>query len=139
VADLQRVDGLIQAVHALVQGGDLLQAHLGLEQVRPVFQDLFKRNGFSMLAVALVDFHDAMELILDAANAKDAAKTLALYPAISAKLQPVESEAPDAEIQAIRKNLDGLQALAQQGQVEQLPAQAQALKSSFIKVYLQRG
>jgi hypothetical protein len=58
-----------------------------------MFQDIFKRNGFSMLAVALVDFHDAMELILDAANAKDAEKVKQLHPMLSDKFKPVELEA----------------------------------------------
>ena len=73
-ADLVQVKGMMQAVEEGVKTGDLQQAHLDLEKVRPVFQQLFKRNGFSMLAVALVDFHDSMELILDSANAKNAEK-----------------------------------------------------------------
>jgi Protein of unknown function (DUF2892) len=130
-ADLQNVAGMVKGVNELVRSGDLHQAHLDLEKVRPVFQELFKRNGFSMLSVALVDFHDAMELMLDAGNAKDAAKTAALYAPISEKLQAVEAEAQDAEIQAIRKNLDAMRDTAQQGQADKLPAQAEA--------YLQRG
>jgi hypothetical protein len=137
--DLERVVGIIASVADGVHQGDLAQAHVALEQVRPVFQDIFKRNNFSMLAIALVDFHDAMELILDAANAKEAAKVVALYPEISAKLNVVEAEANDAEIQTIRQNLDGLLSLAQKGTADELPAQAGTLKSSFVKVYLTRG
>jgi len=139
VVDLASVEQMFKGVNALVRTGDLHQAHLDLEKVRPVFQDIFKRNGFSMLSVALVDFHDAMELVLDAANAKDPAKVAALYPAVSEKLQAVEAEANDAEIQTIRKNLDAVQASAKGGQADALPAQGEALKSSFVKVYLKRG
>ena len=92
-----------------------------------------------MLAVALVDFHDEMELMLDAANAKDSAKLVALYPQVSEKLKAVEAETNDAEIQTIRKNLDDLLGLAKAAQTDQLPAKGDALKSSFVKVYLQRG
>jgi len=138
-ADLARVAMMITGVADGVHTGDLPEAHVALEQVRPVFQNIFKRNGFSMLAVALVDFHDAMEQILTAANAKDTAKVAALYPDISAKLNAVEAEANDAEIQAIRQNLDGLLSLAESGAVNELPAQAGELKSSFVKVYLTRG
>ena len=137
--DLVQVAGMISGVNDLVRTGDLHQAHLALEKVRPVFQDIFKRNGFSMLAVALVDFHDEMELMLDAANAKDSAKLVALYPQVSEKLKAVETETNDAEIQAIRKNLDDLLGLAKAAQTDQLPAKGDALKSSFVKVYLQRG
>lgn len=137
--DLAQVAGMIVGVNDLVRTGDLHQAHLALEKVRPVFQDIFKRNGFSMVAVALVDFHDAMELILDAANAKDPQKLAALYPEVSDKLKVVEAETNDVEIQAIRKNLDDLLGLAKTAQADALPAKGDALKSSFVKVYLQRG
>lgn len=138
-ADLANVDQMLKGVNDLVRTGDLHQAHLDLEKVRPVFQEIFKRNGFSMLAVALVDFHDAMELVLDAANAKDADKVIALYPQVSEKLQAIEVEAKDEEIQAIRKNLDAVLAGAKDGKKDALPAQAEQLKSSFVKVYLKRG
>lgn len=139
VGDLARVDGILSGVNQAVRSGDLQQAHLALEGVRPMFQDIFKRNGFSMLAVTLVDFHDAMELMLAAGNAKDATQLQALYPQVDAKMKAVEAEAGDAEIQAIRQNLDGLLKAAQDGQPETLPQRAEALKSSFVKVYLQRG
>jgi hypothetical protein len=138
-ADLSSVAAMLKGVNEGVRSGDLHQAHLDLEKVRPVFQELFKRNGFSMLSVSLVDFHDAMELMLDAAHAKDTAKISALYPQVSDKLKAVEAEAQDVEIIAIRTALDELLALAQDGKQDLLGAQAERLKSSFIKVYLQRG
>jgi hypothetical protein len=55
-ADLERVAVMIAGVTEGVHQGDLSQAHVALEHVRPVFQDIFKRNNFSMLAVALVGF-----------------------------------------------------------------------------------
>ena len=141
-ADLEQVQAMLVGVNDLVRTGDLHEAHLALEKVRPVFQDMFKRNGFSMLAVALVDFHDAMELMLDAAAARDAQKLTALYPEVSDKLKAIEAEAHDAEIQLIRKNLDALAALATMSgskALEALPPAADTLKTSFVKVYLQRG
>lgn len=138
-ADFARVADMLSAAGPLVRSGDLHQAHLDLEKVRPVFQEVFKRNGFSMLSVALVDFHDAMELMLDAANARDDKKLVSLYPQVSDNLKVVEAEANDAEIQVIRKNLDDLFALAKEARRDQLPAKGEGLKSSFVKVYLKRG
>jgi uncharacterized protein HemY len=80
-----------------------------------------------------------MELVLDAANAKDASKVIALYPQVSEKLKAVEEQANDLEIQAIRKNLDQALATANSANHDQLATQAETLKSSFIKVYLKRG
>ena len=62
-----------------------------------------------------------------------------LYAAVSEKLKAVEAEADDAEVVAIRHSLDDLLALAKNGKQDLLAAQAERLKSSFIKVYLQRG
>lgn len=138
-ADWLAVQGLLTAVEPLVRKGDLHQAHLDLEQVRPVFQNLLKRNGFSMLSVALVDFHDSMELMLDAAQAGDVQKITDLYPTVSDKLAAVEAQANDAEIHAIRQNLDAVLGMAQQGRRDGLPSLGDKLKSSFVKVYLQRG
>lgn len=138
-SDLVAVQGMLQGVNDQVRTGDLHEAHLALEKVRPVFQEVFKRNGFSMLAVALVDFHDAMELMLDAATAKNADKLVELYPQVSDKLKAIEAESNDAEIQTIRKNLDALLAAATAKTLDTLPASGDALKTSFVKVYLQRG
>lgn len=137
--DFRQVTEIVAGVGPLVQDGDLHEAHLALEKVRPIFQEMFKRNGFSMLAVALVDFHDAMELMLNAANSKDSAKLVSLYPSVSEKLKAIEAEAKDPEIQAIRDNLDALEKAAHSAQQDELPALSEKLKSSFVKVYLQRG
>ena len=137
--DLVRIAVMLQSVNGLVRTGDLHAAHLELEKVRPVFQDMFKRNGFSMLSIALVDFHDAMELALDAANAKNSSKVIELYTPISEKLKVVEAEANDAEIQTIRRHLNALLALAKEAKNDQLSAKGEELKSSFVKVYLKRG
>ena len=137
--DLQRVRTMLSDVETLVRSGDLNQAHLDLEKVRPVFQEIFKRNKFSMLSVALVDFHDAMELILEAGLSQDAAKVQQIYPQVNEKLLAVEAEANDAEIQAIRQNLDELLALSKQESRPNMSSQAEKLKSSFVKVYLKRG
>ena len=58
---------------------------------------------------------------------------------MSEKLLAVESEANDTDIQVIRQNLDALRVLSQQGPSLEMPAQAEKLKSSFVKVYLKRG
>jgi len=137
--DLARVSSIIGGLATTVDSGDLHEAHLALEGVRPIFQDILKRNGFSLLAVSLVDFHDAMEEVLAPAEAKDAVGTLAAHKDADLKLRAVEAEADDAEIRAIRKNLDDLKALAEAGTTDMLPAKAAELKSSFVKVYLKRG
>jgi len=138
-ADLEKIKQIIDGTKQDVYVGDLKNAHLALEKVRPMTQEIFKRNGFSLLAVALVDFHDSMEKVLDAANAKNSAEVMATYVEANDKLSAVEGEANDVEIQAIRGNLNALLKLAQDNKAEEMPAKAAELKSSFVKVYLVRG
>ncbi|MCB0165751.1 MAG: hypothetical protein KDI79_16085, partial [Anaerolineae bacterium] len=94
---------------------------------------------FSMLAVALVDFHDVMEVALEAATEKDAQGVLTAYTAADTALKVVETEANDAEIQTIRANLESLRTAAADNQTEALPDLGNQLKTSFVKVYLIRG
>ncbi|MBP9760402.1 MAG: DUF2892 domain-containing protein [Candidatus Pacebacteria bacterium] len=137
--DLVRVGTTLAGLEGTIATGDLHEAHLTLETVRPIFQDMLKRNGFSMLAVSLVDFHDAMEEVITSADAKDATGVLSAYDIADVKLQAVEAEAKDVEVQAIRTNLEAVRALAESSDVEALPAKAAELKASFVKVYLVRG
>ena len=138
-ADIVKVAGIITSLKDKIYTGDLKESHLDLEKVRPIFQDILKRNNFSLLTVTLVDFHDVMEKVIEAADAKDSAGVINTYLEANDKLNAIAAEANDAEIQAIRKNLDDIQTLAEQGKSEQLPAKAAELKSSFVKVYLERG
>lgn len=138
-SDLAKVSEIIASQSQIISAGDLKSSHLTLETVRPIFQDILKRNGFSMLAVYLVDFHDAMEKIIDRADAKDASGLVAVYAEVDMKLKEVEAVANDEEIQLIRRNLDEIYVMAQQNKSGDLSAKAAELKSSFVKVYLKRG
>ena len=138
-ADLATVNKIIGESAPLVQTGDLAQAHVQLEQVRPIFQEMFKRNGFSLLAMNLVDFHDVMEKLIDDGAKKDAAATIEHYAEADRLLKSVEAELNDADVQGIRQSLDRLLKSAKDGKVDDLSTQADALKKSFLKVYLIRG
>jgi hypothetical protein len=138
-ADVLAAKSIIMGLDSNVRTGNLPEAHKDFEAVRPIFQDMLKRNGFSMLSVALVDFHDAMETVITLADAKDPAGVISAYPDADMKLKAVEEAADDAEIMAIRRNLDSVKELAEEGKTDLLPAKAAELKSSFVKVYLDRG
>ncbi len=137
--DITTVKDLITSLQNNVTSGDLPATHKEFEAIRPIFQDILKRNGFSMLTLYLVDFHDAMEKVITGADSKDASQVLSVYQEVSGKLKAVEDVANDAEIQTIRQKLEQLTASARSGNVEVLPAQGADLKSSFVKVYLKRG
>ncbi|MDD2921013.1 MAG: DUF2892 domain-containing protein [Anaerolineales bacterium] len=138
-ADLAKVDGIIKDAAPLVKDGDLTAAHVQLEQARPIFQEMFKRNGFSLLAMNLVDFHDVMEKLIDDSAKKDSAAVIEHYAEADRLLKAVETDLNDADVQSIRQSLDTLLKTAQDGKVDDLAAQAAALKSGFLKVYLIRG
>lgn len=138
-SDLKEVSDTITSLKENVYSGDLKQTHTSFESVRPIFQDILKRNGFSMLAVSLVDFHDAMEKIIAAADAKDAGQLLSVYPEVDLKLKEVETIVNDEEIQVIRTKLEEVVSLAKSSQIDLMSAKAAELKSAFVKVYLKRG
>ena len=134
--DMMNVSTIISGVKDEVYTGNLTEAHKTLEGVRPIFQGILTRNNLLPLSVALVDFHDTMELVLDAADNKDAAGVMGIYPKANERLGAVESISNDSGIKAIRANLDAVMNLAKENKTEELPAKAQDLKASYVKVYL---
>lgn len=138
-SDLIKVSSLITSLKDKVYAGNLKESHTDFEAVRPIFQDILKRNGFSMLAVYLVDFHDSMEKVIAEADKKNPAGVIETYNDTNEKLKTVEEAANDDEIKVIRNNLEALLTLAKAGNTEDLAAKAAELKSSFVKVYLNRG
>jgi hypothetical protein len=138
-SDLAKVSTIILDLKDKVYTGNLKESHTNFEEVRPIFQDILKRNDFSMLAVYLVDFHDSMEKVIAEADKKNPAGVIETYVDANDKLITVEEAANDDEIKAIRNNLETLLNLAKSGNSENLSAKAAELKSSFVKVYLKRG
>jgi len=134
--DMVNVSAIISDVKDDVYTGNLTQAHKKLEEVRPIFQKILSRNGLLPMSVALVDFHDVMELVLDAANNKDASMVLEVYPKADEKLRALEAISGEPGIKSIRANLDGVMSLAKENQTAELPAKAGELKASYVKVYL---
>lgn len=138
-SDLDKVATIIKDSKSGVYEGDLPLTHKKLEEVRPIFQEMFKRNGFSMLAITLTDFHDSMEKLITAADAKKPADIISNYPETNGILKQVEEQLNDDSIKAIRKNMDDLLKLAQDNKIDELSKKAAEMKSSFVKVYLIKG
>lgn len=138
-SDLITIDLKIKELKDEVYTWDLQKSHLSLETIRPIFQELLKRNNFSMLAVSLVDFHDVMEKVIDASDTKDITLLNTAYLEADEKLKAVEIEANDEEIKAIRNSLEEIKSLADNWELDKLSDKAQELKTNFVKVYLKRG
>lgn len=138
-ADLEKIHQQIIAAKDKVYNGDLKSLHYELESIRPAFQEILKRDNFSMIGMALSDFHDAMEVAIEGADDKAVDVVTAAYGEADTRLKTVEEMENDAEIQVIRANLEALDSAAKNNQVEALPKLGADLKSSFIKVYLKRN
>jgi len=134
--DMENVSVIISDVRNGIYTGNLTESHKKLEEVRPIFQKILTRNGLLPLSVALVDFHDVMELVLDAANKKDASKVAEVYPKADEKLRAVEAISSEPGIMSIRANLNEVLNLAKENKTAELPAKAGELKASYVKVYL---
>ncbi len=138
-SDLFTIQTIIAANKELVYSGNLTNAHIQLEKIRPIFNEMLRRNDLSLLSVLLVDFHDSMEVVIDAANAKDAKLVIEAYAVSDSRLKAVEAELNDTGVQNIRKQLDATRDLASKDDLSSLPAQASVLKTSYVKVYLVKG
>ncbi len=138
-SDLEKVGQLIASSKDEIYNGDLKTLHYKLESIRLSFQEILKRNNFSMLGMALSDFHDAMEVAVEAADSKKPDLVISAYPEIDTRLKAVEEMANDSEILGIRTALETLVTSAKDNKLDDLPKQGADLKSSFIKVYLKRG
>jgi hypothetical protein len=134
--DMSNISAIISGVKEEIYTGNLSEAHKVLEGVRPIFQGILTRNNLLPLSVALVDFHDAMEIVLDAANNKDAVGVMEAYPKADEKLKAVQSINDESGIKTIRANLDAVMNLAKENKTGELPAKAADLKASYVIVYL---
>lgn len=137
--DLAKVKAIMDDSKNGVYEGDLPATHKKLEEIRPIFQEIFKRNGFSMLAITLTDFHDSMEKLIAAADEKSFENVIKNYPESDNILKQVEEQLNDDSIKAIRKNMDELLKLAQDKKIDELSKKAGEMKASFVKVYLVKG
>lgn len=137
--DLASIGELFESLRIMVNTGNLKTSHAEFEKARPIFQDILVRNGFSMFSIALVDFHDSMEKVIEAADKKDAAGVIISYVEADDKLKAVETGEIHEGVDAIRDNLEGVLELAKTGDPDSLSAKAAELKSSFIKVYMKAG
>lgn len=137
--DMKNVSAIVSDAREDVFSGNLTEAHMKLEAVRPIFQKMLIRNDLLPLSVALVDFHDSMEVVLDAANDRNETAVMQAYTAADEKLRVVEAIKNDSGIAAIRSNLDSVRSLAEEKKASELPSGAASLKLSYVKVYLTAG
>jgi len=80
-----------------------------------------------------------MEKNIEAADAKNSEEVIKTYEESNKLLMQIEQESQTVDIKAIRANLDELLQLAKEGKKDDLSKKAAELKSSFVKVYLQKG
>jgi hypothetical protein len=137
--DIEKISNIISSIKDGVYTGDLPMTHKKLEEIRPIFQEMFKRNGFSMESMALVDFHDVMETLIAAADAKNTQEVLSVYSQASDLLKIVENADSSDGVKRIRIALDVLKKDAESNNNDKLSSDAAELKKQFIAVYLLKG
>lgn len=133
--DIKKINSVAVSLKDWVYTGSLWETHKSLENIRYILQDMLKRNWFSLSTMSLVDFHDIMEVLIEAADNNNTQGILDNYTAADEKLKAVE-EYNLPWVDKIRENLEKLVTLSKDGKQAELSKQAWELKSSFIKVYL---
>jgi hypothetical protein len=134
--DLTEIKLLIEHSRAKVIYGNITAAYLELDLIRPILNNMLRRNGLDNIKVQLVDLQEAIDLIADSAKKGDANEVISRYYLANEKLKDVEVKINTTEMQFVREHLNALQSLAKQKDIDKLPSKAAELKSSYLRVYL---
>ncbi len=119
--------------------GNLTSAYFELDSIRPILNDILRRNKLASVKVSLVDFNEVLRSITDAAENKNAQEVAKIYYLTNEKLKDVEIKLNNTEVQMLRVNLDSLNDFAKRNELDKLPSKAAELKSSYLRVYMKYG
>ncbi|MEK6893581.1 MAG: DUF2892 domain-containing protein [Nanoarchaeota archaeon] len=119
--------------------GNLTSAYFELDSIRPILNDILRRNKLDSIKVSLVDFNEVLRIITDAAENKNPQEVNKMYYLTNEKLKDMEIKLNSTEVQLLRLNLDSLNDIAKRNELDKLPSKAQELKSSYLRVYMKYG
>lgn len=147
--DMDKILGLSNKALSLTQNSEFEHAHLTLEEVRDVWQQIFIRNKIISLNYLMVDFHDLMELAEVKALDKDVDGVLYYCPILKerwSEMFKVETKLVGDKLinfydllKQEDKNINDLCIAAETHNLEDLPELGVRLKQGFIKPYLTYG
>jgi hypothetical protein len=119
--------------------GNLTSAYFELDSIRPVFNDILRRNKLSSVKVLIIDFNEVLGPIADAAENKKVQEVIRMYYLANERLKDIESDLNNTEVKMLRVNLDSLKDLAERDEINKLPPKARELKSSYLRAYMKYG
>lgn len=146
---LNEIDNIVILANTLVSSNQLYLAHLELEKVRSIWQEIFTRNNVTQLGFYLTQYHDTMEIAISQADALDYValndtcnKIIPLWQDVTST--PVTLSQSDlidynSKLLANSKNIDVLCNAVRLHDETTLKESASKLKGLFIPLYLKYG
>jgi hypothetical protein len=138
-ADIKKIKEIIEESKHKIYYGNITSGYIALGSIRPVINDIRRRNKLEGDKAAFSDFYGSMEILIDAAKAGDIQEIERAYPLANEKLKYIESFMNTSEVQSIRINLDNIYTLAKKRELEKLSLRAAELESSYLNAYLKTG
>jgi hypothetical protein len=138
-ADIKKIKEIIEESKHKIYYGNITSGYIALGSIRPVINDIRRRNKLEGDKAAFSDFYGPMEILIDAAKAGDIQEIERSYPLANEKLKYIESFMNTSEVQSIRINLDNIYTLAKKRELEKLSLRAAELESSYLNAYLKTG
>lgn len=137
--DLGTIKISIDGVKEKIVHGNLSAAYFNLESIRPVTNDMLRRNGLDDEKVKIADFYVTIEIINDAVDEKDLQKVLNAYSIANEKLKDIEASVNTTDVQLMRANLESIRSLSKNGEIDKLPSRVAELKSNYLRIYMKSG
>ena len=138
-ADIKKIKEIIEESKHKIYYGNITSGYIALGSIRPVINDIRRRNKLEGDKAAFSDFYGPMEILIDAAKAGDIQEIERSYPLANEKLKYIESFMNTSEVQSIRINLDNIYTLAKKRELDKLSLRAAELESSYLNAYLKTG
>lgn len=126
-ADIKKIKEIIEESKHKIYYGNITSGYIALGSIRPVINDIRRRNKLEGDKAAFSDFYGPMEILIDAAKAGDIQEIERSYPLANEKLKYIESFMNTSEVQSIRINLDNIYTLAKKRELEKLSLRAAEL------------
>jgi hypothetical protein len=146
---MDKINNLVNEAGVLINAGELHEAHLKLEEVRGLWQEIFERNKVSMVGFYLTEFHDVMEKAVDGSNDPNFEKLSKVCDELNEKWAKVESLKLDLSAdkmqdyeekkKAEKQNIDAFCEKVLANDDAELVSLAGKLKKGFISIYLAYG
>lgn len=141
--DLNEISTWNQKALYQINNKEFKEAHLTLEKIRPIWQEIFKRNNFNLFGLYMIDFHDSMEVSTEAETTQEILDNCAdlneKWNQVNANLPEVQTDEFKTLLKIEDTNVKEICSITKITELEQIKKLQGDIKSDFVKLYLKYG